>query len=200
MPLSVLITNKKKERSWLFQKYDIVSIEKSSDLIQKPSVKNIDKFYGFGMPIPKDNYGKLPNSKKELIALGKGYSARNRNLFLGSSSTKENLSSINLNGAALAFSTHAIRPLEVRDVKEPALLLEDWLSAKEIAFDLNLNANLVILSACNTAWSSNPYQEPVLDLPTAFIISGVSIYFGFKLEHRRQSYKGYYGFGIELYL
>ena len=52
------------------------------------------------------------------------------------------------------------------------MLLTEWLSATEIAFNFDINASIVLMSACETAWTNSDYKDSILDLPSAFMLSG----------------------------
>lgn len=174
LPLSVLISdlNDRGEPDWLFQRYDINNVHSISELINRSESLPLGNFYGFGDPLPKDNLEVLNNAELELKSLSQGFVSPWKNVFLRENATKNKLASIAYNNGILAFATHAITPFQLENISEPSLLLNEWLGAKEIAFKLNINASVVLLSACETAWSSARNKEPILDLPTAFILSG----------------------------
>ncbi len=84
--------------------------------------------------------------------------------------------------ALIALATHGFLPGEVRDVPEPALMLalepaskdrfDGILTSREIA-GLQLDADLVILSACNTASADGrPRAETFTGLTQAFFTAG----------------------------
>jgi CHAT domain-containing protein len=177
IPFSVLITSNDNESTkWLFESVNLYYISHFEELNQRPKENYINNFYGFGDPEPKFGFPRLQESEKELVELGKGFSVlKNTNIFLGESSSIENLKDLNLTNSALAFSTHAIRPSDSNSIQEPALLLDTWLSSGDIAFNYKFNPALVILSACDTAWSSEKDRKPILDLPTAFRIGGAKL-------------------------
>ena len=87
----------------------------------------------------------------------------NANLFLQDDATETNVKSINLdNTQIISFATHGLVSGEINGLIEPALVLtppktvtaidDGLLKSSEIAL-LNLNSDLVVLSACNTASS-----------------------------------------------
>jgi CHAT domain-containing protein/Tfp pilus assembly protein PilF len=80
----------------------------------------------------------------------------------------------------IAFATHALTVKETPGLSEPAIVLfpnggsarDNLLTPSDIAA-LNLDADLVILSACNTAApEAGPYLEGLSGLARAFIIAG----------------------------
>jgi len=174
LPLSVLIQKEKNEGRWLFQDYNLSKIYSSADLLKKKSIKrSLNSFYGFGDPLSHPYLQDLEHTRIELRNLAKAFVSEERNLFFQERSTIENLKKVEKDIKSLAFSTHSVRPNEIKGVEEHALLLnEEWLTASKVAFDFEINAEIVLLSACHTSWSSEQYEKPLLDLPSAFIISG----------------------------
>ena len=81
----------------------------------------------------------------------------------------------------MAFSTHGLISGELTGLSEPALVLtppqegteadDGLLTASEIA-QLKLNADWVILSACNTASADKPGAEGLSGLARAFFYAG----------------------------
>ena len=81
----------------------------------------------------------------------------------------------------VAFSTHGLVSGEVKGLSEPALVLtppkkgsnldDGLLTASEIT-DLKLNADWVILSACNTASGGKPGAEGLSGLARSFFYAG----------------------------
>ena len=172
IPFSVLITNNK---NWLIQEYGLRSIYHPAHLqlgTTKKAILDGDSFYGFGDPVSKDGFPKLEGSRKELESIAKAMSARYTQLYLGHNSTVNNLKKIQNSSQVLAFATHAVLPYEVKEISHPALLLDDWLTSKEIAFNFELTPQIVLLSACNTAGKRLNNKAPILDLPSSFMFSG----------------------------
>ena len=81
----------------------------------------------------------------------------------------------------IVFATHALVSQSMKGLNEPALVLtppeiatlenDGLLTASEI-LQLNLNAEFVILSACNTASSIESTQSGLSGLAKSFIFSG----------------------------
>lgn len=78
------------------------------------------------------------------------------------------------------FATHGILPVEAA-IKEPALVLsyegtneDDMLLSLSEVFQLKLNADMVVLSACNTGSGKVTRAEGVASLGTAFLAAGAS--------------------------
>ena len=103
----------------------------------------------------------LPETAGELEALASNLKAGPDSLLLREEATEPNLRSIDFERyRVLAFATHAVVAGELKGLAEPALVLtppevgteedDGLLTASEVA-SLKLDADWVILSACNTA-------------------------------------------------
>ncbi|RIV83907.1 CHAT domain-containing tetratricopeptide repeat protein [Aurantiacibacter zhengii] len=102
-------------------------------------------------------------------------------LLVGSDAAEENFKRADLSGArVIAFATHGLVAGELRNLWEPALLLgtldkdsgeDGLLGASEIA-RLKLDADWVILSACNTAAGADGGAPVYSGLATAFAQAG----------------------------
>lgn len=125
----------------------------------------------------------LPQAKAELESLGKTFGAR-AEVVLGDAATESAVkASKSIPGARfVVFSTHGLLATEVGDNAEPGLVftppkaateLDDGLlTASEVA-GLKLTADLVALSACNTAASSGKAgAEGLSGLARAFFFAG----------------------------
>jgi CHAT domain-containing protein len=118
-----------------------------------------------GGPFPPDMLralAPLPDTATELRTVARSLGANDNNLLLGAAATESNLRKQNLKDArVIYFATHALLPGELSCQSEPALALsppaspatdrstDGLLDASEVA-SLSLNADLVVLSACNT--------------------------------------------------
>ena len=124
----------------------------------------------------------LPHAKKEIQNIAKIINAEENNIFTQDNATEENVKSAYLkNKKLILFATHGLIAGDFNTLKEPALiftppkkLIDDndgLLKASEIV-TLDLNANLVILSACNTASGLNSNTDNLSGLSKAFFIAG----------------------------
>ena len=100
----------------------------------------------------------LPDTAVELRKMAATLGASKRDVFVREAATADVLAGIDLSVYKIvAVATHGLSASEVKDRGEPALVLSrsrstgsSLLLASDVA-KLNLTADLVILSACNTA-------------------------------------------------
>lgn len=125
----------------------------------------------------------LPESAEEVRAMSAALGGQSSTLLLEEKATKSALigSTLETKGV-IAFATHGILPGELKCESEPSLAMatgpggdatdDGLLRASEIAV-LKLNANLVILSACNTAGADGQLGgESLSGLVRAFFFAG----------------------------
>jgi CHAT domain-containing protein len=124
----------------------------------------------------------LPETAEELDALAKIFGAKSR-ILIGALATESRLRKEELTDyRVLSFATHGLLRDEIPGLEEPALLLtpqdsrssddDGLLTASEIA-GLSLRADLVMLSACNSAtfrWQRS--GSDVEGLSSAFFVAG----------------------------
>lgn len=72
----------------------------------------------------------------------------------------------------IMFSLHGLIPGEVSYVEQPALMLSDDLLLMSEVFELSLNADMIMLSACNTGRGKYQRGEGVMGLTRAFMYAG----------------------------
>lgn len=133
----------------------------------------------------------LPETADELCDVASALAASSDSVFLGARATEQTLKSLSATGAlkswrVLHFATHGLIAGETRafafNRAEPSLLLsppdkasevdDGLLTASEVA-RLEMDADWVILSACNTAASDGaPGAEALSGLASAFIYAG----------------------------
>jgi CHAT domain-containing protein len=120
----------------------------------------------------------LPEAEREVKAIAGIYGQENSKVFIGASAREETAKSEMGNYRVLHFATHSILdnqgPMYSRIVLSQGVpnsnedgLLEAW----EIA-NLDLNADIVVLSACETARGQIRVGEGVTGLSWAFFMSG----------------------------
>ncbi len=127
----------------------------------------------------------LKETANEVEAVARSLGAGSDALLLGNAATERNLRAHPLDQyRVLYFATHGLLPGELHCQAEPALVLsppattahstddDGLLEASEIA-GLKLNADLVVLSACNTAASGGGFGgEALAGLAGAFFNAG----------------------------
>lgn len=125
----------------------------------------------------------LPETADELRAMASALGAGEKNVHLQEAATERRVKALDLsNSRILAFATHGLLAGELTANTEPALVLtppaeasaldDGLLTAGEIA-QLDLNAEWVILSACNTAsGDGTPGAEGLSGLAKAFFYAG----------------------------
>jgi CHAT domain-containing protein/tetratricopeptide (TPR) repeat protein len=128
----------------------------------------------------------LPETADELCAVARDVKADMRELRLGARATEHEVKTLSTRGDLMRyrivhFATHGTLANQLMGVAEPGLILtppsrasdddDGYLSASEIA-GLRLDADWVILSACNTAAGSGGRSEALSGLAQAFIYAG----------------------------
>lgn len=124
----------------------------------------------------------LPDTNLEIRDISKVLQADESDIFLQRNATLKKVMSTNLsNRKIIMFSTHGLVPGELDGLTQPALALsspvvtgddDDGLLTVEKVLNLKLNADWVILSACNTAAGSGSGTEAVSGLGRAFFYAG----------------------------
>jgi len=124
----------------------------------------------------------LPGTQRELEDIRIALKAPASSIFIRDAATETAVRSAKLaNVAVIAFATHALMPDELDGVVEPALVLsppavatqedDGLLSASEVT-TLDLTAEWVILSACNTAAGGEQGGDALSGLARAFFYAG----------------------------
>ncbi len=128
----------------------------------------------------------LPESADELRNIAKVLGAPPTAVKLGKDATERAVKTTKLDGYRIVhFATHALvagETAKFTDMAEPALVFtppqvpsdedDGLLTSSEIASTLKLNADWVILSACNTAAGEKPGAEALSGLARAFFYAG----------------------------
>ena len=125
----------------------------------------------------------LPETADELRALSAALGASATSLYLQDKATETNAKNLDLyRYRVIAFATHGLMAGEMTGVVEPGLILtppaegslldDGYLTASEV-IQLKLNADWVLLSACNTAApDGTPGAEGLSGLAKAFFYAG----------------------------
>ncbi len=136
------------------------------------------------------NLAPLPEAEAELIAISEALQSAQIDVLTGANATEQRYreKAAAVRGGVLAFATHGLIGGEVPGLSEPALLLtpdpqnaqstqnaqssgDGFLTASEIA-RVPLNADWVILSACNTASGADGSAPAYSGLANAFTKAG----------------------------
>ena len=150
-------------------------------------------FHGRHADIEKvRQWSPLPETADELCDVGQRLGAAESDILLGGSATETTLKSMSETGKLaqymiVHFATHGALSGQVQGAAEPGLILtpptkgsrdaqeldrdDGFLTASEIA-TLKLDANLVILSACNTAAGKGENSEALSGMARAFFYAG----------------------------
>jgi CHAT domain-containing protein len=126
---------------------------------------------------------RLPDTADELKSIALALQADpSKVLFLGKSASESAVKTMNLSGfRILAFATHGLVPGELNGLTQPALALSsptvtgeggDGLLTMEEILGLKLDADWVILSACNTGAGAGAGAEAASGLGRAFFYAG----------------------------
>ncbi len=129
----------------------------------------------------------LPETAQEIQTVARALGATNpADVVIGASATEGTIKRLSQEGRLdqyriLHFATHGLVAGEIKGLAEPALALtvpdiptetdDGLLTASEVA-TLKLNADLVLLSACNTAAGERPSADALSGLAKAFFYGG----------------------------
>ncbi|WP_022698940.1 CHAT domain-containing protein [Euryhalocaulis caribicus] len=124
----------------------------------------------------------LPGAETELRAMSEAFGPENAALLIGADATEPAVrQTVPADASVIAFATHGLVSGELRGLAEPALVFtppdeataedDGLLTASEIT-PLRLNADWVILSACNTAAGKSAGAPGLTGLARAFIYAG----------------------------
>jgi CHAT domain-containing protein len=126
---------------------------------------------------------RLPDTSAEIRHIAEALGANpNDDVFLGQQASEQQVKSMDLsNRRVIAFATHALVPGDLDGLDQPALALsspsisgndEDGLLTTAEILRLKLNADWVVLSACNTGAAEGKGAEAVSGLGRAFFYAG----------------------------
>lgn len=129
------------------------------------------------------NLPRLADTRSELLNIARALKADpQKDVFLGKDANTERVKTMPLqNYRVLAFATHGLVPGELDGLAEPALAMSapdvagvpgDGLLKLDDIIGLKLDADWVVLSACNTAAGDGAGAEAVSGLGRAFFYAG----------------------------
>jgi CHAT domain-containing protein len=130
-----------------------------------------------------ESLDRLPDTMQEISEIAGVLGADlKRDVFYGKEASEERVKTMDLsNRKVVAFATHALVPGDLDGLEQPALALssplvtgekEDGLLTMEEILRLKLNADWVVLSACNTGAGGGKGEEAVSGLGGAFFYAG----------------------------
>jgi len=126
---------------------------------------------------------RLPDTATEIRSIAKALDADlTRDIFLGEKASEHQVKAMDLSDRrVIAFATHALVPGDLDGLDQPAIALsspsvtgdnEDGLLTMGEVLKLKLNADWVVLSACNTAAADGAGAEAISGLGRAFFYAG----------------------------
>jgi CHAT domain-containing protein len=130
-----------------------------------------------------DDLVRLPDTAEEIQSIGQAMGADIKiDIFLGKNASEKQVKTMDLSDRkVIAFASHALIPGDLDGLTQPAIALsapsvtggkEDGLLTMEEIMDLKLNADWVVLSACNTGAADGAGAEAVSGLGRAFFYAG----------------------------
>jgi CHAT domain-containing protein/tetratricopeptide (TPR) repeat protein len=133
--------------------------------------------------IQTENLNRLPDTAEEIKTVARVLNADlTKDVFLREQASKHQIKTMTLSDRkVIAFATHALVPGDVDGLDQPALALsspsvtgdkEDGLLTMTEIMKLKMNADWIVLSACNTGAASGAGAEALSGLGQAFFYAG----------------------------
>jgi len=155
---------------------DVVARGAPLKLRAAPHVEDVDKAELALLP-------RLPDTRDELTAMARALNVDPaKALYLGNAANEQNVETLDLSHYRIvAFATHGLVPGDIDGLTQPALALTapdvadvkgDGLLTIEKILALKLDADWVVLSACNTAAGAGAGAEAASGLGSAFFYAG----------------------------
>ena len=123
----------------------------------------------------------LPETRDEIVAIAKALGAdAGKNTFFGLSASRAQVMKSSLRDyRVIAFATHGMKAGDVANLSQPALAMAATQNPDESPFltlddvlKLKLAAELIVLSACNTASDDGASEEAISGLGRGFFFAG----------------------------
>ena len=130
---------------------------------------------------PYSQLAPLPDTREEILSIAQTLKADpQKDVFLGLQASKDNVKKSDLrNRRIVAFATHGLIPGDFPNLEEPALALsapdgnaETGLLTLGDILGLKMDADLVVLSACNTAAGDGAGADAISGLGRGFFYAG----------------------------
>jgi CHAT domain-containing protein len=155
---------------------DVVARGAPLKLRAAPHVEDVDKAELAMLP-------RLPDTRDELTAMARALNVDPaKALYLGKAANEQNVETLDLSHyRIITFATHGLVPGDIDGLTQPALALTapevadvkgDGLLTIEKILALKLDADWVVLSACNTAAGAGAGAEAASGLGSAFFYAG----------------------------
>jgi CHAT domain-containing protein len=122
----------------------------------------------------------LPDTREEILGLARTLGAPGSAVFLGAAASRDNVLAASVRQKAIvAFATHGLQPGELPGLDQPALAMSlpqgaaasPLLTLSDV-LGLKLDADWVVLSACNTAGAEAEAAEALSGLGRGFFHAG----------------------------
>lgn len=150
---------------------DRFTLLRSTDVNSNTGSRNISEIYS-----------PLKNSREEILAASKSFGENKSVVLLRENATESKLKEMDLNKFNIIhFATHAEVSGALKGLNEPFLVMsppkeitdkDNGLLTMSEIMQLNLSADLVILSACNTGSIEDKYSGSYSGLAKAFFVAG----------------------------
>jgi CHAT domain-containing protein len=121
----------------------------------------------------------LPETRTEIVAIARALGADpERDTWLGARATRQAALTADLaDRRVVAFATHGLKPHDLPGLSRPALALaaapgQSPLLVLDDVMTMKLDADLVVLSACNTASDDGSAEEALSGLARGFFFAG----------------------------
>ena len=189
VPLAALVTREGAAdlatAPWLVRQVAIAqltSVASFQALRQSPARSAGKPFVGFGDPAFREyaDLPPLPETRTEILAIAQALGADpERDVYLGTRATRKAVLTADLEGRrVVAFATHGLKPRDLPGLSRPALAMaaapagDSPLLQLDDVMTLRLDAELVVLSACNTAGADGRAEEALSGLARGFFFAG----------------------------
>lgn len=174
---------------WLVKRVALVQLPAAASLVTlaklPPSAANRRPFIGFGDPVFASGHKlqPLPDTRDEIRDIAVLLKADpDKEVFIGVDASEQRVKTQDLSRHRIvAFATHGLVPGDLEGLAQPALALSspelaggtgDGLLGMDEILGLKLDADWVVLSACNTASAGSGAEEAVSGLGRSFFYAG----------------------------
>lgn len=180
IPFDVLLTKPVEEKkkypfsiknlSYLLEKYAVSYNYSSVMMLKTKRKKNITTNNVFLGIAPFTSSEELPNSKKELDAILNNIGIESNTILIDAEATIENIKEIFINYSIIHFSTHGY--MNEENYKLSNIQLYKGILTNYDIENLDINASLVALVACDSNNGKTIKSEGVMSLARSFFIAG----------------------------